>query len=281
MNLDQFITAIVLIGIFYLIFFIGKIVYGWIHWDYDLTEELVQKDNPAVALSVGGYYLGLVIAVGGILVGPDQTIVDELIDLCVYGLMSILLLNVSWFLCDKFILYRFKMNDELIRDQNPGTGVVSFGVSVASGLVIYGSVSGEGGNIWTSIAFWAIGQVMLIAAGLVYNRMIPYDLHEQIEKDNVAAGVSFAGALIAMGVIVGLAAEGDFESWSADLSGFILVSLSGLVLLPVIRFLTDKILIPTVSLSDEIARQEKPNVGAAYIEAISYIAASFIIYWCV
>jgi len=281
MMIDQLITAAILIVLFYVIFYIGKIVYDVFHRGFDLTHELVRKDNPAIALSVSGYYLGLVIALGGILVGPDQGIVDDVIDLCIYGLLSIFLLNVSGIFCDRLILYRFKVTEELVRDQNSGTGVVSFSVSVASGLVIFGAVSGQGGNIWTAVAFWAIGQVLLIAAGAVYNRMVPYDIHEQIEKDNVAAGVSFAGALTAMGVVVGLAAEGNFQSWAEDLPGFVLIAFVGLLLLPLIRFLTDKILLPTVRLSDEIAEQEKPNVGAAYIEAISYIAASFIIYWCI
>ena len=54
-----------------------------------------------------------------------------------------------------------------------------------------------------------------------------------------------------------------------------------IVLLPVIRLITDKVLLPTVKLSHEISGQEKPNVGAAYIEAVSYIAAALVIYWCV
>ncbi len=54
-----------------------------------------------------------------------------------------------------------------------------------------------------------------------------------------------------------------------------------LLTLPLVRLLTDKVLLPTVKLSHEIASQEKPNVGAAYIEASSYIAGAFIIYWCV
>ena len=84
-----------------------------------------------------------------------------------------------------------------------------------------------------------------------------------------------------MGIVIGLAAERDFHSWSYDLPGYLGIACVGLVLLPIIRLLTDKVLLPTVKLSDEIARQEKPNVGAAYIEAFSYIAAAFILYWCV
>lgn len=281
MNIDNIITAVILIILFYVLFFIGKKVNDYLHREYNLLNELVKKDNPAIALAVAGYYFGLVLAIGGALAGPSLSIMDDVIDLCIYGTLSIVLLNVSWFLCDKFILYRFRVSDELVRDRNQGTGAVSLGVSVATGFVIFGSVSGEGGNIWTAVVFWALGQLILVIAGLLYNLIVPYSIHDEIEKDNVAAGISFAGALISIGIVVGLAAEGDFHSWSEDLPGFVLVSAIGLLLLPFIRLLTDKVLLPTVKLTDEIANQETPNIGAAYIEAFSYIAAALIVYWCV
>lgn len=281
MKLDALITGLILIVAFYILFFIGKLINDLLHREYKLNFELVEKDNAALALAMVGYYFGLVLAIGGVLVGPSSGITEDLLDLCIYGLLSIVLLNVSWYLCDSLILYKFKISDELIRDQNQGTGAVSAGMSIASGLVIFGSIQGQGGSIWTVMAFWAMGQVILILAGLVYNLITPYSIHDEIEKDNVAAGVSFAGALVAIGAIVGLAAESDFESWGDNLPDFLGYALLGLVLLPLIRLLTDKVLLPTVKLTNEISGQEKPNVGAAYIEAFSYIAAAFIIYWCV
>ncbi len=132
-------------------------------------------------------------------------------------------------------------------------------------------------------------QILLIAASLVYNSITSFNIHEEIEKDNVAAGIAFSGALISMGIIVGLAAEGDFISWQQNISNFVLYALAGLVALPFIRFLTDWLLLPGVKLSDEIIglRPDKsieergPKTGAAYIEAFSYIAGAFIIFWCV
>ncbi|MEE8416056.1 MAG: DUF350 domain-containing protein [Desulfobacterales bacterium] len=281
MNIDNLITAIILIVVFYFIFFIGKIVNDLLHREYHLTTELVERDNPALALAIVGYYFGLVLSIGGTLVGPSGGIWEDIIDLVIYGLLSVILLNISWFLCDKIILHKFKMSDELIRDQNQGTGIVSCAISIASGFIIFGAVSGENGNIWTAIAFWGLGQVMLLLAGWVYNLITPYDIHTEIEKDNVAAGISFAGVLIAMGIIVGRAAGGEFHSWTENILDFIIISFIGLAILPFIRILTDKILLPTVKLTDEIVGQEKPNIGAAYIEAFSYIAASMIIYWSV
>ncbi|VEN74177.1 conserved membrane hypothetical protein [Candidatus Desulfarcum epimagneticum] len=282
MKLDILISGLILVAAFYVIFFIGKVVYDLLHRKFNLNVELVEKDNDALALALAGYYMGLILAIGGTLAGPgDGGVWEDLADLAVYGPLGIVLLNLSGFVCDKLILHKFCMTEELIRDRNAGTGSVAAGVSVASGFIIFGAVQGQGGNIWTVMAFWAIGQIMLILAGKIYNLITPYDLHDEIEKDNVAAGVSFAGALIAMGMVVGLAGESDFESFGQSLPDYLFYAVLGLVLLPLIRLLTDKILLPAVKLSHEIAGQEKPNVGAAYIEAFSYIAGALIIYWCV
>jgi uncharacterized membrane protein YjfL (UPF0719 family) len=281
MDLDNLVSAAIFIIVFFIFFLIGKVINDLLHREYKLNFELVEKDNAALALAVVGYYFGLVLAIGGTIAGPSVGLVEDLYDLVIYGILSIILLNISWFLGDKLILFKFRVSEELIRDHNQGTGVVSAGISVASGFIIYGAVSGEGGGIWTVLVFWALGQVLLILAGLVYELITPYNIHEEIEKDNVAAGVSFAGALVSIGVIIGLAGEGDFTAWSIDLPVYIGFAALGLVLLPIIRLLTDKVLLPTVKLSDEISAQEKPNVGAAYVEAFSYIAAAFIINWCV
>ncbi|MBL7212112.1 MAG: DUF350 domain-containing protein [Desulfobacteraceae bacterium] len=281
MDLDNLVSAAIFIIVFFIFFFIGKVINDLLHREYKLNFELVEKDNAALALAVVGYYFGLVLAIGGTIAGPSAGLVEDLYDLVIYGILSIILLNISWFLCDKLILYKFRISEELIRDHNQGTGVVSAGISVASGFIIYGAVSGEGGSIWTVLVFWALGQALLILAGLVYELITPYNIHEEIEKDNVAAGVSFAGALVSIGVIIGLAGEGDFTAWSIDLPVYIGFAVLGLILLPIIRLLTDKVLLPTVKLSEEISAQEKPNLGAAYIEAFSYIAAAFIINWCV
>jgi uncharacterized membrane protein YjfL (UPF0719 family) len=279
--MDIIIHSGVLLFSFYAIFFIGKFINDKLNKSYNIVHELVKNDNPALALSLAGYYLGLVIAIGGAVAGPSNGLISDFLDITIYGLLAVVLLNLSTFICDKVILYKFKVSDELIRDQNQGTGAVSFGVCIASGFLIYGAVSGEGGSIWTAIGFWAIGQVILILAGKIYNFILPYDIHEEIEKDNVAAGVSFGGLLIGTGLIIGLSAEGDFYSWSYNIKQYVIYALIGLLLMPFVRFLTDKLLLPTESLSKEIAGQEKPNVGAAYIEGFSYIAAALAVNWCI
>ncbi len=281
MNLDILVTGIILIAAFFILFYIGKIFNDIIHREFKLNYELTERDNVSLAIAMVGYYTGISLAIGGSLLGPSHGIVADLIDLTLYGLMGIVLVNISWFLCDKLILFKFKISDELIRDQNKGTGAVSAAMSIASGFILYGSIQGQGGSVWTVLAFWGMGQGVLVVAGLLYELITPYSIHDEIEKDNVAAGVSFAGAIIGIGIIIGLAADADFESWYDNTFDFLTYAAVGLVMLPIIHFLTDKVLLPGVTLRDEIAGQEVPNVGAAFIEAFSYIIAAFVFYWCV
>ncbi|MBT4128946.1 MAG: DUF350 domain-containing protein, partial [Nitrospina sp.] len=133
----------------------------------------------------------------------------------------------------------------------------------------------------TAIVFWFIGQTVLILASKYYNLITQYNIHEQIENDNVAVGIGFAGALIAIGNLLRAASAENFISWQDNLTTFIIFIGIGIILLPVIRMLTDRILLPGRSLSDELVNQVKPNQGAAFLEASSYIGSSFLITWCI
>lgn len=293
----------------FILFIIGKAVYHLKNRKIEIDNELVKKDNVAFAVTMGGYYLGLIMAIGGALLGPNNWALEEpisllenieillmhLLNLAVYGLLAILLMNFSIIINDKLILYKFNNEDEIIRDQNSGTGAIEFASYLATGLIVLGSVSGEGGHlvsnqvigrfefggVISTLIFWGLAQIVMIIAGLIYNWMTPYDVHEQIEKDNVPAGVGFAGILLAIGNLTRIACSGDFISWEDNLFKFGYIVIFGLVLMPFIRIATDKILLPGEKLTDEIVRQERPNLGAAFIEAFSYIGVSFLIGWAI
>jgi uncharacterized membrane protein YjfL (UPF0719 family) len=281
MTLDTAITAIIYIASCYFLFWVGKLIYDLLNRDFKVKEELVKKDNAALALALTGYYFGLILSIGGVIVGPSQGIIEDLIDVLIYGPLAIILMNISAFINDKLILYQFNNKKEIIQDQNMGTGVIELATYVATGMIIFGSISGEGGTVITTLIFWGLGQIVLITIGLVYNLITPYNIHEQIERDNVAVGISFAGAIVAMGNIIRVAVSGDFISWQENLSSFIGYCLLGIILLPIIRLVTDKVLLPGERLTDELVMQEHPNLGAAFIESFSYIGTSFLIVWCI
>ncbi len=277
--LDSILTGLIYIICMFVLFIIGKLLYDLLNNKFKLDFQLVKEDNLAVAISISGYYLGIVFAIGGAVIGPSHGFLQDLIDLGIYGGIAIIMMNIATVLCDKIILYKFDNTKEIIEDKNVGTGVVNFGVYVASGLIIYGAVSGQGGSIFTALAFAGLGLAVLIIAGFVYNWITPFDIHEHIEKDNVAVGVSYAGVMVAMGIIVMNAVSGDFISWAENLSYLGIEVLLGLILLPLIRVITDKVLLPGERLTKELIGQEVPNIGAGLIEATIYIVAAFLIGW--
>jgi len=281
MNLDHILSSLVYLAACFAIFVVGHLVFILFRRGYSIKGELVEKDNAAFALVLCGYYLGLTFSIGGVIAGPSAGMEEDLIDILVYGPLAILLLNLSALINDRFILSEFDIRKEILQDQNCGTGVVEFAVFVATGLNIFGALYGQGGSIFTGIIFWALGQTVLVLVGKYYNLITKYNIHEQIEKDNVAVGIGFAGALIAIGNLLRAASAEHFISWGENLTTFFLFMVVGLILLPCTRILTDRILLPSRSLANELVDQEKPNQGAAFLEASSYIGASFLITWCI
>ncbi|NOQ28055.1 MAG: DUF350 domain-containing protein [Bacteroidales bacterium] len=269
----------------FIMFFIGKLVYDLLHKKIDVKSELVEKDNFAFSIAHTGYLVGLLLAIGSSIVGPSNGILTDFIDMAIYGGMSIILLNLSIIICDKVILRKFSVYKEIIEDQNEGTGVVEAAVAIASGLIIFGAVSGESGGIahgiLTAVVFWAVGQVVLILTSIIYNLTLSYNVFEEIEKDNVAVGVAFAGILVAIANLIRFAVSGDFISWSESFANIGIELIIGLLLLPVVRFLADRVLLPGRKITDELVNQEKPNIGVALIEAFAYIGGSVLITWCI
>jgi len=281
MNLDHFLSSLTYLGSCFAILAVGHWVFILFRRSYAIQSELVEKDNAAFALVLCGYYLGLTFSIGGVIVGPSTGLENDLIDMLVYGPLAIILLNLSALINDRFILSEFNIKKEILQDQNCGTGVIEFAIFVATGLNIFGASYGLGGSMVTAVVFWFIGQIVLILASKYYNLITQYNIHEQIENDNVAVGIGFAGALIAIGNLLRAASAENFISWQDNLTTFIIFIGIGIILLPVIRMLTDRILLPGRSLSDELVNQVKPNQGAAFLEASSYIGSSFLITWCI
>ena len=276
MLFDQLITGFVYLAVTFVLFVVGKFIYRLVHRRFSLREELFERDNVALAFAMTGYYLGLVFSLTGVLMGPSAGLVNDLIDLLIYGSLAVVLLNLSILINDRVILHSFSNEKEILTDQNAGTGVIEGANSVAVGLIVAGALSGQG-SLLTALVFWLVGQLALILAGLVYERVLPYDLHAEIERDNVAVGVAFAGLLIGLGNLMRVAIAGDFVSWPLSLGTAVLYIVAGLVFFPVVRWLTDLLLVPGVTLEQELVQQEKPNVGAGLIEAFAYVAASLLI----
>ncbi|HAA15454.1 MAG TPA: DUF350 domain-containing protein [Cytophagales bacterium] len=280
LEIDSVLSALVYLVAGFILFIVGKLVYNLFHPGIKVNDELVEKDNLAFSSSLTGYYIGLILCIGAAIIGPSaENIWIDLMDIGLYGGLGIILLNVAAIFNDVALLRQFKVKKEIIEEQNLGTGIVEAANFIATGLIVQGAIVGEGGNLLTALGIWILGQVLLLVASWVYNLITPYNVHYEIEKGNPGVALGFGGALIAIGNLIRLGVEADWEGWSEHLLTIGFDTVVGLILLPVVRLITDKILLPGQSITDELVNQEKPNIGAGLIEGFAYVGGSVLLSW--
>ena len=262
---------------------------------YHLDTELTVNNNQAVGLSLTGYYAGVIIIFLGAALGFeegdflfDQLIPEMAVD-ATYALGGIILLNLGRKILDRMVLRQFSIYKELVQDRNVGTGAVLFGSYIATALILAGGIYGEVppeaafAGPWTgpitALCYFFTGQITLILFSVFYQRITKYDIHEEIEKDNVAAGVAFGGNMIALGVLLLKASAHHFESLQSSVMEYVTLTFIGFIVLFLIRQLVDHALLPKTSIAHEIAVDK--NLGAAWIESLVAIGMAAVIYFMI
>lgn len=286
--INELLQSIAYILLGFIVFFIGKLIKDVITPFNDDTE-LTTNDNPALGLSVLGYYVGVIIVYMGATLGPDLTpgafktdsefwiaVAKQLGVTAVWTIIGIVALNVARVLLDKFNLKNFSIEKEIIRDRNMGAGAIECGSYIASALIIAASIHGDTGGILTAVVFFILGQIALMLCTRLYQFLTPFDINKEIEKDNVAAGIALAGNFIGMGLVVAAAASQPFTGWLESIGNFSLIAFIGVVILVFSRFAADKVLLPGSSLNKEIA--EDKNVGAALVEFSATVSFAVIVF---
>ena len=281
--------AYVVLGIVVLI--IAKIVKDFLT-PYKIDEELTTKDNPALGLAISGYFAGVLIVFLGAVMGPNleyESLGELVISLGIdflFALGGIVALNIGRWVVDKFVLTQFSTTKEIIQDRNAGTGAVECGGFIATGLIVAGAIYGEGGERWwwtllSVVVFFVLGQVVLVLFAKFYQWITRYDIHAEIERDNVAAGVALGSSMIAIGIIVlkGTAIDFDTDSGSEWLDSFLwfaIYAVLGFVLLMILRKVTDALFLPGTTIQHEIATDR--NLNAAWIEGVVAIGIATMVF---
>jgi len=278
--------GLVFVGLGLVVLLIAKLARDVIT-PYKIDEEIIKKNNLAVAVRLSGYFMGVMLVFLGALYQPvasiavdglgfDREYAEDILRVFLYSLAGIAALNLVRIFMNRLILFRFDIEKEVVEGQNVGSGAAEFGMYIATGLLIAGSVAGEGGGPDTAAAFFGMGLVLLIVFALFYQLTTSFDMHSEIENKNTAVGIALGGNLIAIGLVTFKAVFGDFDGWNEGVAAFITFGVIGFVLLYVMRLLLDKMLLPTVSTSKAIAVDR--NLGVAFIESAVVISSAMILF---
>jgi len=188
----QFEGAVYLLTIF-IVLYAAKLIYD-LFTPFSINDQLTKEDNKAIAVSFSGYVFGVLIILlgifnsGTIVEGGIHTPIDlakDLLATVIWGIIGILLLNLSRVINDKMLLRKFDNVKELVTDKNVGTGAVLFGSYIGSALIVRAAIYGESAG-WTidiisTLLYFVIGQIGFLIFGMVYQAISRYDVHEEIE----------------------------------------------------------------------------------------------------
>jgi uncharacterized membrane protein YjfL (UPF0719 family) len=270
--------ALVFLAVCFLLAWVGKLVYGWFHAGARVDREVTARDNLAFAVALGGYYLGILIVVGGPLSSPSRgSLAWDAVLVAGWGALAILLLNVAALVSRRVLFGGFDVNDE-VRRGHLASGIALAGSHVANALLVLGALSDEGGLLPAAV-FWIYGQVLLEVCAVAFVRVVRYDVADELRRDNRAVGFVLAGVLVAIGNVLRLSITGPLAGWAPGLVATTSYAVAGLGLLFAARWLTDWLLLPGVTFREEVVEQSIPNVGVGYLEAVFYVGASLLIGW--
>ncbi len=274
--MDRYLTVLAMLVESLVLLWVAKQLWGVV-LKRDMDTELTTHDNPAAALTVAGYIMGVFIALSGVAASPAQGMVADIVSFAAFGVAGVAVLFASLFAAP--LVGGIKLQRDIVENHNIGAALVLFATFVATGTIFSGAVRGEGSGLtaWVALlVFQLLGQVVLAVMAHIFEYITPYDLHKEIvEGKNLAAAAGYAGALIAMGIILHNAVLGDFVNWQADLHGFLIWCLPLLLLWPVRALVVNGVLLGFKNLNHEIAVDR--NVGAGVIEAATYIGFALLV----
>jgi uncharacterized membrane protein YjfL (UPF0719 family) len=249
-------------------------------------EHTIAKDlaagNAAHGFLEAGEVLGVFLIAGSVVSNSvtGVSLSHDILWSVVFGLAALALFIATGRL-GITVLLRSRLPQEIARG-NVAAGVAAGASYVATGIITSRAVAGSDlRGLGLSFAFFVIAQLTLHLVVIAFRALTAYDDAEQIQSENLAAALSYAGLTIAVSLIIARALEGDFVSWGASLAGYGKALLFVLALYPVrqilvqMAFLGGGFSFRKGSLDKAI--EERRNAGAAALEAASYIATALLV----
>lgn len=176
------------------------------------------------------------------------------------------------------LLLSSKLPKEIERG-NVAAGLAAGAHYVATGIITSHAMAGNDlHTLGISCVFFVIGQATLHIFVSLFRALTTYDDSEQIAGENLAAALSYAGAAIAIAIIIARATEGDFDGWVSSLKGYVGVLLGVIALYPVRQVFVQMILLRAPlklrggPIDQGIAVERSAGLGA--LEAVTYVATA-------
>ncbi len=245
---------------------------------YLVNERVVKHASLGASVGQVGYLIGVMLGFLGAISFAAQapSFASMAGHLALFGLLAVALQLVADILSDRLIFRGVARAADPAEDDNVSLAVGKAGVSVATGLVLRGAMVDPSAGAAACVAWFFVGQALMVLAVLLYCRLTPYDDMAEIGGKNVAASFPIVGILLALGLVIeaAVATKGNEGLLPTVLhvGKFLGVSL---VLVYVFRLVASRVLLPKLKLSTAIV--EGRSIAAGLQEGVSFLLVSLIV----
>ncbi|MBI4351937.1 MAG: hypothetical protein HY550_10895 [Elusimicrobia bacterium] len=236
----------------------------------------LSSGSPAEAVATGGYFLAVMLSLGGPISWASDSFSQGALDALGFGLFAVLLLNASMWAADKTYLKGLDL-DGRIKKGSLEAGLLRAAHEAALGLAILGASWGESGGVFVMSAFWLLGQALLAAAVFIYFKAAGLDLAAELDKNNTAAAFSAAGIIAGLGLIAWEALSGPFLGWGRSLAEASVYFAAGAAGIAVFRAAADLVLLPGATFREEVL---KGNLAVGVLDSSLTAGIAVLLTWC-
>lgn len=279
---------------------------------YSVCTEILVKGNNALAVSLVGFLIGVLLIMISATTATDQ---GEKVTITYYSTSGTdkswedwsqgewnykqgfnVLLGLIWasigfvyvliakYLNDLLTIHVHEKTEICIR-HNLAVALLEASSFVSVGLIVAASISGRSGDfapdLLVSFVFFALGQTIYALAFKAFQYFAAcrsFDVEKLLNKGNVAAGLSIALHQVAVSYIV--AAAIDIND---AVPTVVVAAAIGWCIIFITRYFVDLVLLPGRSLNEEIV--EDHNYGAAMVVggaelSVAFILPSFFVWVC-
>ncbi len=247
----------------------------------DDHDEIVNKHN----LAYGAQRTALTAAQGIGMMGALEPYYgngwDNLAWMAGEGLWIFALLLIVRKIVDWVVLWKISNHQALI-EGNLGVGFLESGYFLGFGLILGGTLKGEATDWQTgfksSLLFTGLALVSLILVYFAHEGMTRYNVRQGLRDGLASSGIESGAVLVAISLPLRYAVSGDFTDWVPDIKSFLLNFAAGLVILYLGRWLVDKYILTSCTVSDLIENNAYAGMvvlGGSFI-TISAIATVIV-----
>lgn len=236
---------------------------------YDPINELLLRDNPALGLRYALFAIAVVFSLLGIF---DRGRGDSgAADFTLQAFLATVLIYISRFLNDWFILYHFSNNREVVQEKNIAVALIEGATYMASAYVIGGAFYDWESGLMTAILWFLVGQLLMVLLAFCY-RMVASGTDQALDDQNIAVGISLSAFLLAGGMICGAVISGPSAGWRQDLLTVAAYLATWTITMLAAHVISDRVVFRSARLRDEVTEQR--NIAAALFKAVIFISVT-------